>query len=289
MARRPGLGKGLDALIPGGFQQIEPQFNEQMIVNIPVERIVPNSKQPRGPIDPSDLIDLAASIKEHGVLQPIIVKKIDGADQFMLVAGERRWRASIHAGVTEIPAIVRETTQQELLELALIENVQREDLNPFERAQAYHQLIEEFSLTHEDIAHRVGKSRVSITNTIRLLNLSEKAKIALLNNIITEGHARTLLSLPNQRSQDLALDTILKNELNVRQTEALISKLAGMRPQAQPAKEKPNEIKDIENRLRSIFKTKVNLQPGKKGGSITIFYYSDEELNSIIDRINGLE
>lgn len=289
MARRPGLGKGLEALIPGGIQDLNQPKSDQGVLLIPVNKITPNPHQPRGPVSPTNLEDLAASIQEHGIIQPIIVTKVVGSDQYMLVAGERRWRASLLVGLEAVPAIVRTATQQELLELALIENVQREDLNPLERAQAYQQLIDDFSLTHEAISKQVGKSRVSITNTLRLLNLSEKGQTALIEGNISEGHARALLSLASQRAQDAALDTILKMDLNVRQTETLISKLSGKKPQTQILQEKSSEFKDIEDRLRTFFKTKVNLQAGKKGGNIIIFFYSDEELNAIMDRLNAME
>jgi ParB family chromosome partitioning protein len=289
MARRPGLGKGLEALIPGGIQDLNQPKSDQGVLLIPVNKITPNPHQPRGPVSPTNLEDLAASIQEHGIIQPIIVTKVEGSDQYMLVAGERRWRASLLVGLEAVPAIVRTATQQELLELALIENVQREDLNPLERAQAYQQLIDDFSLTHEAISKQVGKSRVSITNTLRLLNLSEKGQTALIEGNISEGHARALLSLASQRAQDAALDTILKMDLNVRQTETLISKLSGKKPQTQILQEKSSEFKDIEDRLRAFFKTKVNLQAGKKGGNIIIFFYSDEELNAIMDRLNAME
>lgn len=289
MAHRPGLGKGLDALIPGGIQSFDTPKSDQGVLQIPVHKIIPNSKQPRGPIANDDLQELAESIRQHGVIQPIIVTMMENKDQYMLVAGERRWRAALSIGLETIPGIIRTTTQQELLELALIENIQREDLNPLERAQAYKQLLEEFSLTHEEIAKQVGKSRVSITNSLRLLNLSEKSKSALVTGEISEGHARALLALANQREQDAALDKVLEMDLNVRQTENLVIKLSGKKPQQRSTPERSAEFQDVEDRLRAFFKTKVNLQAGKNGGSITIFYYSEEELNAIIDRLKIVE
>lgn len=289
MARRPGLGKGLEALIPGGFHDLDQPASSQNIIQIPVDKITPNPKQPRGQISREELENLAASIKEHGVIQPVIVTHSEEEDRYTLVAGERRWRASMMVGLETIPAIVRTATQQQMLELALIENIQREDLNPLERADAYQSLIDEFSFTHEDVARVVGKSRVSVTNTIRLMNLSENAQVALVEGLISEGHARTLLALPNHKAQDAALETILNHDLNVRQSESLVLKLSGRKPQTPVLKEKPIELKNLEDRLRDFFKTKVNLQTSRKGGSITIFYYSDEELNAIIDRLDPIE
>lgn len=285
MARRPGLGRGLDALIPSGDQNIQSAISNKNISQIPVEKISPNPQQPRGTSNLADLENLAASIREHGIIQPIIVTQASNTDTFTLVAGERRWRASQLAGLKTVPAIVRTVTQQEQLELALIENIQREDLNPLERAEAYQHLINDFSLSHEEVAKRVGKSRVSITNTLRLLNLSKPVRLALNKHSISEGHARALLALSTSRAQDAALNTIINLNLNVRQTEALVKKLSGKKPVAVKSTETPPEIKDIEDRLRGFFKTKVNLKRSKNGGSITIFYYSDEELNAILDLI----
>ena len=182
-----------------------------------------------------------------------------------------------------MPAIVRTATEQEQLEFAIIENVQREDLNPLERARAYQNLLDGFSLTHEDIARRVGKSRVSVTNTLRLLNLPLIAQEALLDAKISEGHARALLGLPNTRSIEAALDSILSLNLNVRQTEALVSKLQGKAERSPARPSRPAEIEDLENRLRQYFNTKVSLKKGKRGGNISIAFYSDEELNAILD------
>jgi len=285
MARRPGLGRGLDALIPSGDQNTQPFISNKDISEIPIEKIFPNPQQPRGTSNLADLEDLAASIREHGVIQPIIVTQAGNTDTFTLVAGERRWRASQLAGLKTVPAIIRTVTQQEQLELALIENIQREDLNPLERAEAYQHLINDFSLSHEEVAKRVGKSRVSITNTLRLLNLSKPVHLALIEHSISEGHARALLALSSSRAQDAALTTIINLNLNVRQTEALVKKLSGKKPVAVKPPNTTPEIKDIEDLLRRFFKTKVNLKRNKNGGNITIFYYSDEELNAILDLI----
>ena len=289
MARRPGLGRGLEALITSGDQDQQTHISRDGILQISVDKISPNPRQPRETSNLQDLEDLAGSIRAHGIIQPLIVSRSEIDAQYTLIAGERRWRAAILAGLETVPAIVRTVTQQEQLELALIENLQREDLNPLERAEAYQHLVDDFSLTHERIADRVGKSRVSITNTLRLLNLSEKARAALVAGEISEGHARALLALTTPHAQDAALQTVINLNLNVRQAEVLVNKLLGKKPATNAPLERPVEIRDLEDRLRAFFKTKVNLQPGKKGGTITVFYYSDEELNAILDRLAPLE
>lgn len=285
MARRPGLGKGLEALIPGMMQPDHAGTSKDGVLQIPIDAISPNPKQPRTDIDPSNLTELANSIRIHGIIQPLIVSTVEGTNNYTLIAGERRLRAAQIAGLIKVPAVIRSISEHQQLVLALIENIQREDLNPLEQASAYKQLMDEFSLTHEEIAEQVGKSRTTISNILRLLNLSELVKKAIIKGEISEGHARTLLSLSNPRAQDAALDTIKNLGLNVRQTEALVNKLNGRKATEQPSKERSPEVSDLEDRLRMHFKTKVNLNTGKNGGSITIFFFSDEELNAILDQI----
>lgn len=287
MARRPGLGRGLDALIPGGDDQEgqHPNASGQNIAQIPIELIQPNPHQPRNGMDEETLGELAASIREHGIIQPLIVSRNPGTDQYTLVAGERRLRAASLAGLSMVPVILRTVSELEQLELALTENLQRSDLTPLETAEAYRQLAENFSLTHEQIAERVGKSRVSVTNTLRLLNLPEQVQRALAENLISEGHARALLGLPTAQAQKAALGTVLNLSLNVRQTEALVKKWTGERPPSKLKAEPTPEVKALESRLRSFFGTKVSLNNSKKGGSLVIYYYSDEELNTILDKI----
>lgn len=285
MARRPGLGKGLDALIPGGETKEEPASNsDQGIKQIPITQIQPNPQQPRVQMNEQALEELAASIREHGILQPLIVSKADDK-KYILIAGERRWRAAKLAGLTHVPVIEREVTEQGQLELALIENIQRADLTPLEMAEAFRTLSEDFSLTHEQIAERVGKSRTSVTNTLRLLNLPDKVRNALAEGLISEGHARALLGLPNPNAQQAALSTILNLGLNVRQTENLVKKLSGEKPPSKPKPAPSPEAQALESRLRNFFGTKVNLNESKNGGSLVIYYYSDEELNEILDKI----
>ncbi|MBI9048476.1 MAG: ParB/RepB/Spo0J family partition protein [Anaerolineaceae bacterium] len=290
MAKRSGLGKGLDALIPT-TPQFESSGNsantENSIQQIALDKIIPNPWQPRQAMDSDELDSLAASIKEHGVIQPLIVSvHPDEADLYILIAGERRLRASEIANLKEVPVIIRDTTEQEKLELALIENVQRENLAPLDTAKAYQQLNQDFNLSHDEIALRVGKSRVAITNTLRLLKLPPSVQNALSEEKISEGHARTLLTLLNIQAQTAALQTILSHQLSVRQTEELVRKLHGEKKAATPKAEKKPEIKGIEEQLRIALGTKVTLNHGKKGGTITLHYYSDEELNALIERFS---
>jgi ParB family transcriptional regulator, chromosome partitioning protein len=288
MARKPGLGKGLDALIPAGEEKQGKKHSStsgQGIIHVPIEQIRPNPQQPRTNIVDDSLVELAASITEHGIIQPLIVSAHPEKDEFILVAGERRWRAAEMAGLTMVPVIEKHVSEQGLLELALIENLQRTDLTPLEMAEAYRQLAEEFNLTHEQIAERVGKSRTSVTNTLRLLNLPEKVREALAKGLISEGHARAILSLSNVKAQNSALSRILNLDLNVRQTEALTKKMSGERLAPKPKPKPSPEVQALETRLRNYFGTKVNLNSRKNGGSLVIHYYSDEELNDILDKI----
>ena len=279
--RKGGLGKGLDALIPSGI----PSQPEGGTLFVPIDQIVPNPRQPRHLIENGSLEELAGSIREHGVLQPLIVTFDVGSNQYILVAGERRWRAAKLAGLETVPVLVRQVTEQQRLELALIENVQRADLMPLETAEAFRNLNEEFGLTHEEIAARVGKSRVSVTNTIRLLNLPEPVRKALAEQKISEGHARALLGLTSAVAQVSVLTTLLQKDLTVRQTEELVRRLGGVRPEPVPHAPTDPEIEALEERLRTSLGTKVTLRHGKKGGSLTIHYYSDEELNALVAQI----
>ena len=288
MARkRSGLGKGLDALIPTPKTPESTQLEQLKtgVIEVQLEKIHPNPRQPRIHFDTSELADLAASIREHGVLQPLIISPNPDDADYLLIAGERRLLAAEQAGLTKVPVVIREASEQDQLELALIENVQRADLSPLETAEAYRHLADDFNLSHAEIAQRVGKSRVSVSNTLRLLNLPPSVQGALAEKKITEGHARPLLALPTSQAQAAALQTILEKGLSVRQTEESVRKLTGEKP---PKKTKPApvpEIVAIEERLRSSLGTRVKLKHGRKGGSITIHYYSDEELEALIERL----
>ena len=246
MARKSGLGKGLDALMPEPAG--EPVNNSGPML-IPISKIIPNPRQPRYLMKSEDLNELAASIREHGIIQPLIVTREEGDDVYTLIAGERRLRAAKLAELELVPVIMRQVTDQQRLELALIENVQRADLTPLETAEAYLQLSETFGLSHEEIAQRVGKNRVTITNTLRLLKLPKAVHEALAEGAISEGHARALLGLPTAQGQTAALGTILRQDLTVRQTEELVRKLCGEKPQNVAQKDPDPEIIEIEQRL----------------------------------------
>jgi ParB family chromosome partitioning protein len=291
MSKKSGLGKGLDALIPAAGE-FAPEAGSFLpgpgAVEATIGDIRPNPRQPRAQIDDVELAELAASIRENGIIQPLIVTQDQQQPgKYVLIAGERRLRAARLAGLASVPIIVREASEQQRLELALIENVQRADLTPLETAEAYRQLAEEFHLSHEEIASRVGKSRVTVTNTLRLLNLPASVRQVLAEAKITEGHARALLALPTAQAQLAALQTILRHELNVRQTEELVRKLSGEKPEHHAKPAPPPEIAALEERLRGRLGTKVTLNPRSKGGTLVIHYYSDEELDTLVNRILG--
>ncbi len=289
MPKHSGLGKGLDALIPGGFAPETFPSAEAAgsgVSNVPVENILPNPRQPRSRFDPTALEELAASIREHGVIQPLLVSRDENSGGYVLIAGERRWQAAKLAGLAEVPVIARQTTDLERLELALIENVQRADLNPLEEANAYRQLSEEFRLSHEEIASRVGKSRVAVTNTLRLLKLSEAAQQALVDGIISEGHARALLGLPNPLAQEAALKQVQARDLTVRQTEELVNKLKGEKPAPTPQPAPSPDVKELQERLEASLGTRVNLKTNQKGGGVlSLHYFSNEELDALLARL----
>ena len=286
MARKkPGLGRGLDALISAP----ESALPGESIQQIALDAIVPNPRQPRTHFDPEALAELAISIREHGVIQPLIVTGGDSPGSYTLIAGERRLQAAREAGLEAIPAIVREASDQELIELALIENVQRADLNPLETAEAYRQLSDEFALSQEEIADRVGKSRVAVTNTLRLLKLSPAVQQALADGQISEGHARALLGLTSDQAQAAALQTVVRRGLTVRQTEDLVRKLSGEKPEKKPKPAPSPEIKELEERLRARLGTRVSVDHRGQRGKLVIHYYSEEELNAIIDELLGEE
>ena len=281
MAQRTGLGKGLDALIPGGKDS---PSSAGGVMQAAVESIARNPRQPRVQFDAGELDELAASIREHGIIQPLIVSpgKNNG---FILIAGERRLQAAKKAGLQTVPVILRQASDRQHLELALIENVQRADLGPLEEADAYQHLVQDFGLSQEEVAARVGKSRVAVTNTLRLLGLSQRVKQALAEEQITEGHARALLGLTSAKAQEAALQTVLKLFLSVRQTEGLVRKLGGEKPKAKVKSKPAADVADIERRLRASLGTKVAFKHGKKGGAVTIYYYSDEELDTLLERL----
>ena len=281
MGRRSGLGRGLGALIP------ETEQPTGGVAHVPVLAITPNPLQPRTVVDPEALAELAASIREHGLIQPLIVTQ-QGPDRYQLIAGERRWQAAHMAGLAQVPVIVKEATPQQALEIALVENIQRADLNPLEEAVAFRQLVDEFDLTQEQVAERVGKSRVSVTNTLRLLRLPAAVKQALLDGTIREGHARTLLALPTKEAQVAALKTVITKGLSVRQTEELVRRL--MAEPAPPKQAEPvsPEVQALEEDFRETLGTKVSLFRSRKGrGRLVIHFFSEEELQALYDVIVG--
>ncbi len=284
MTRKRGLGKGLDALIPTDAGRNDSPAG---ILQVDVDAIVPNPHQPRKMFNPIDLKELADSIAAHGVLQPLIVKPVDDTGTHTLIAGERRLQAARQAGLRTVPVIIRDANEQDQLLLALIENLQREDLNPLEAAAGYNHLKEQYKLTHNQIAERIGKSRTAISNSMRLLNLPSVVQDALTSGAISEGHARALLGLPTAQAQAAALKTVLRNELNVRQTEDLVRRLTGERRTSRKPASRAPELTDLEEQLRQSLGTRVTLKQGRRGGSIIIRYYSDEELNALLERLVG--
>jgi ParB family chromosome partitioning protein len=282
MAKRKSLGKGLDALIPAG--ETKPSSAGGGVAQIAVDLIQRNPRQPRERFDIDELENLAASIREHGVIQPLIVSPGQNGI-YILIAGERRLQASRKAGLKTVPVVIRSATDQQLLELALIENVQRADLNAIEEAEAYQHLSKEFKMSHEKIAERVGKSRVAVTNTMRLLDACAAVKQALVDRRITEGHARALLALSTAKAQEALLNQVVNLDLSVRQTEVLAGKYSGKKTASTKKAGKSADVNDVERRLRSSLGTKVALKHGKKGGTVTIFYYSDEELETLLEKL----
>ncbi len=285
MTQRRGLGRGVEALFdsePGEW--VAPEPAGPGIRYVPITAIVPNPQQPRAKLQEDELTELAASIAEHGLLQPVVVTQ--AGEGYQLIAGERRWRAAQQAGLETIPAVIKEATSQEILELALVENIQRADLNPLEEAAAYRHLKHEYNLTYTEIARRVGKSRPAVENTALLLELTADVLTAILDGRISAGHGRALRALPTAERQTSALNTVLRQHLSVRQTEDLVRRLLG-RQRATQRRPLPEEVAEVQELLAKRLDTKVAISHGKKGGRIVIHYYSDEELQAITDRIAG--
>jgi len=271
----------LEALIPP-TDQAEASGG---VLEVEIGTIQPNPHQPRSRIRDQDLVELAASIESHGVIQPLIVTR--EGDGYRLIAGERRWRAARMAGLATVPVIVKDVAPSQMLELALVENLQRQDLNPLEEALAYHQLIKEFGLTHEEVGRRVGKSRPAISNSLRLLEAAEPVKDALLSGKISEGHARALLALESAEAQRSALGIVLRRRLSVRQTEELVRRRLSTAPRPERTASSP-ELEALESQFRDALNTRVRLTRGKEGrGRLIVYYYSDEELEHLYHRIVG--
>lgn len=290
--RRSGLGRGLESLIPVGPEPRDQQGDggdNPVARTIPIDAIVANPHQPRSVMDSQRLEELASSIRLHGLMQPLIVTEARDPGQYELIAGERRWRASQMAGLTSVTVIVREATPQAKLELALVENVVRADLSPLEEAVAYRHLIDDFGLSQSDVGERVGRSRVSITNTLRLLSSPEQVQHALVRGRITEGHARALLGLPALADQVSALDTVLEKGLNVRQTEELVRKWVTSPKRPDAPVQQSADVTHFEERLRSTLGTKVALKKASDGigSTLTIQFFSDEQLEEFYTRLAG--
>lgn len=277
--RPTGLGRGLDALIPH-------RSHTGGAIDIPLDRIRENPRQPRRRIDDAALATLTASIREHGIIQPILVTET--LDGYQLVAGERRVRAARLAGLERIPAVVRELAERHQLELALVENLQREDLNPIEAAHGYRQLIDEFGFSQEDLATRVGRARPTVANTLRLLALDEAVRTAVAEGTISEGHARAIGGLP-EGHQGRVLGAVVADDLSVRQTEELVRRLREPKHETAAASPRPTdpELERVEEDLRRALGTKVRLARSRRGGRIVIEFYGDEELTRLYERLIG--
>lgn len=271
-----GLGKGLGALIPESEDAAKGS-----VMEIKITEIAPNEGQPRKLFDDEALNSLAESIKEHGVVQPIIVRRLERG--YQIIAGERRWRAARLAGLKTVPAIVKECSNVEIMELALIENLQREDLNVIEEADAYKSLIDEYNMTQEDIARRIGKSRPAIANTLRLIGLPAKVKEMVADGRISAGHARALLSLNNEKKMLELAEKIVNQNLNVRQVEKLVKDSEKAVDTKKKEKQVDLEIIELQEKLKSILGTKVTIEHKKNKGRIQIEYYSNEELDRILE------
>ena len=296
--KKKGLGKGLDSLIPDNksvkitqtenvSKKDEPEVKtgEQMMK---INMVEPNRDQPRKKFEEDALLELADSIKQFGILQPLLVRK--RKDYYEIIAGERRWRAAKIAGIKEVPVIVKDYTEQEIVEIGLIENIQRENLNPIEEAMAFKRLLEEFNLKQDEVAERVSKSRTAVTNSMRLLKLDERVQQMIVDDMISTGHARALLAIDNKELQYELANKVFDEKLSVRETEKLVKDIKS------PKKEKPKKevvdnyiYKDLENRMKEVMGTKVSIaSKGKGKGKIEIEYYSDSELERMFDMIMSL-
>jgi ParB family transcriptional regulator, chromosome partitioning protein len=297
MPPKHGLGRGLGALIPPGT----PSAVSSGVREVQVAAIVPNPRQPRHKIDPAALRELADSIREHGLIQPLVVTpshdSTDLAPRYQLIAGERRWTAAKLAGLANVPVIVRGATPQEMLELALVENIQRADLNVLEEANAYQHLMSDFGLTQEQVATKVGKNRTTITNALRLLKLSPDIQAALVDETISEGHARAILTVTDEKQQKQLLRAVIENALSVRQTEETARRLneapkTGGRSVAPKNKahkseerEMPAATRALEDDFRKALGTKVQVFRSRDGGKIVVHFYSEEELEALYTQI----
>ena len=291
MSKKFGLGKGLNALIPEDTVILEPKKGKDKNDDngyslIDINLIKSNESQPRKLFDDEKIMELAESIKSNGIIQPLILRK--DKDEYIIVDGERRWRAAKYIGIKEIPAVIMDLTEKQILEISLIENIQREDLNSIEEAIAYKKLITDFDLTQEQLSKRIGKSRVAITNTMRLLNLSEDVQQYIIEGVISEGHGRALLAITDSKLQCELAQNVIDDKLSVRELEFLIRKLkTKSEPSKSKAKKETNPYyKEVIEKLENYFGTKVNVTNKNNKGKIEIEYYSEEDLQRILEIIN---
>lgn len=296
--KKSGLGKGLDSLIAdkGVKPAAKPtpstdKTDGAVLMNI--SKVEPNREQPRKKFDEDALLELSESIKQFGVLQPLLVQERD--DYYEIIAGERRWRAAKLAGIKEVPVIIKKLTEQEIMEISLIENIQREDLNPIEEAQAYKRLLTEFNLKQDEVAERVSKSRTAVTNAMRLLKLNEKVQQMVIDEMLTTGHARALLGIEDQEKQYVIAQRIFDEKLSVRDTEKLVKNIQNEKDDAAVVTKKIDPqleavYRNLEEQMKVLLGTKVHINPkDDKKGKLEIEYYSQEELDRIIDLIRTVE
>jgi len=278
MAKRPALGKGIGALLNTATQE-----GGRKYFLCPIEELRPHSQQPRKTFNDEKMAELVASIKEKGVIQPLVVRRVD--DYYQIIAGERRWRAAQKASLREVPVVIQDVSEDWALEVALIENIQREDLNPIEEAEAYKNLMDGFDLSQEEVAKRVGKDRSTVANSLRLLKLPEKVRDDVLSNRLTMGHARTLLSLENEEDILEGRNQVLEKKLSVRETEALVKKIKsfGVASKEKIKKQMAPELIHLAGELKRALGTQVKITPKGKGGKIEIAYFSAQELDRLIE------
>ena len=294
MSKKFGLGKGLNALIPeetnlsslGNKIEKKEEIKENSSILIDINLIKSNEDQPRKSFDDEKILELAESIKSNGIIQPLVLKR--EKNEYIIVAGERRWRAAKFIGLKEVPGIVMNLTEKQILEISLIENIQREDLNSIEEALAYKKLIDDFDLTQEELSKRIGRSRVSITNTLRLLNLSTDVQQYIIEGVISEGHGRALLGITNSKEQYELAQTVIDEKFSVRELELLIRKIktTPTKGKQKSSSEVNPYYKDITYKLENYFGTKVNITNKNNKGKIEIEYYSEEDLQRILEIIN---
>jgi len=284
MSRKNPLGKGLSALISDDSIV---KGDESFIPNLPIDQIRPNPYQPRMEIKPESLLELADSIREHGIIEPLIVTQKD-EDEYELIAGERRWRAAKLAGVKSVPSVIKEASKQQMLEMAIVENIQRADLNPLEEALAFKQLVDNYQMTHIHIARKVGLSRPAVANKIRLLNLPEKVKKGLLDGKISEGHARAILGLNSPQTILSAYRKILKEKLSVREVEELVRRLNDVKKQESKKSEEIVPDKQTifyEKKLQKVYGNKLSIYRSKRGGKVVIPFTNDKELEMMYHKL----